>query len=469
VLAQPFNLDGQQSYISASIGIALFPGDGTEPDTLLKNADIAMYRAKERGRNGYQFYLPEMNQRLMQRLGLETRLRKALERQEFVLHYQPKVSLDTGAMTGFEALLRWRQGDKLVSPAEFIPILEETHLIVPVGEWVLRSACEQILRWQEQGIAARPVAVNLSARQFQRRDLAAVVGQILRETGVAPDLIELELTETLLMSDAQEAVQTLRMLKSLGVRLAIDDFGTGYSSLAYLRRFPLDSLKIDRAFIRDVASQADDAVIAQTIISLAHGLKLKVVAEGVETEAQLDLLSDRGCDEIQGYYFARPQPAEDCTRALMEDRRLQRTQSEVAPDRPTLLLVDDNEHDLALLERTFAAEGFRVLTANGAKAALGLLTRYIAAVVVSDQRMPEMTGVEFLGQVRERYPGIVCILVSSAGDVERIANAGNHAGIDRLLSKDWEPGRLRAEVREAYRLRSLRRTGRLAARVSLRR
>jgi diguanylate cyclase (GGDEF)-like protein/PAS domain S-box-containing protein len=323
LLAAPFSLERQQSYISASIGIALYPADGTEPDTLLKNADIAMYRAKERGRNGYQFYLPEMNQRLMQRLGHETRLRKALERQEFVLHYQPKVSLETGAITGFEALLRWRQGDKLVSPAEFVPILEETHLIVPVGEWVLRSACEQLLRWQQQGISPRPIAVNLSARQFQSRNLAAVVGQILRETGVAPDLIELELTETLLMSDAEEAVQTLRVLKSLGVRLAIDDFGTGYSSLSYLRRFPLDSLKIDRAFIRDVTAKADDAVIAQTIISLAHGLKLKVVAEGVETAAQLEFLAERGCDEIQGYYFARPQAAEDCTQALRQDRRLQ--------------------------------------------------------------------------------------------------------------------------------------------------
>jgi diguanylate cyclase (GGDEF)-like protein/PAS domain S-box-containing protein len=321
-LAAPFDLDGQQIHISASIGIALFPGDGTEPDTLVKNADIAMYRAKEQGRNGYQFYLPEMNERLMQRLKLETRLRSALERGEFVLHYQPKASLDTGAITGFEALLRWRQGDRLVSPEEFIPVLEETHLIVPVGEWVLRSACAQLVRWREQGVAARPVAVNLSARQFQHKNLAAVVGRILRETGVAPELLELELTETLLMSDAQEAVQTLRALKSLGVRLAIDDFGTGYSSLAYLRRFPLDTLKIDRAFIRDVAVNADDAVIAQAIISLAHGLKLKVVAEGVETAAQLDFLSGKGCDEIQGFYFVRPLPAEDCTRAFIEDTRL---------------------------------------------------------------------------------------------------------------------------------------------------
>jgi diguanylate cyclase (GGDEF)-like protein/PAS domain S-box-containing protein len=455
-LASPFDLDGRQSYISASIGIALFPSDGAEPDTLVKNADIAMYRAKEQGRNGYQFYLPQMNERLMQRLRLETRLRSAMERKEFVLHYQPKVSLETGAMTGFEALLRWRQGDTLVSPAEFIPALEETHLIVPVGEWVLRSACDQLMRWREQGVAARPVAVNLSARQFQHRNLAAVVEQILRETGVAPDLIELELTETLLMSDAEEAVQTLRALKSLGVRLAIDDFGTGYSSLAYLRRFPLDSLKIDRAFIRDVGSNADDAVIVQTIISLAHGLKLKVVAEGVETAAQLDFLSNKGCDEIQGYYFARPQPAEDCTRALIEGRRLQRTQGKLAPDLPTLLLVDDDKHELELLERTFAAAGFRVLTANGPEAGLILLARYGAAVVVSDQRMPEMTGVEFLGRVRTLYCGTVCMIISSAGDVTTLAKAVNNAGIHKLLSKDWDPPRLRAEVREAYRLHSLR-------------
>jgi EAL domain-containing protein (putative c-di-GMP-specific phosphodiesterase class I) len=261
-------------------------------DTLLKNADTAMYRAKEQGRNGYQFYLPEMNERLMERLQLEAKLRGALDRGEFRLHYQPKVSLETGAISGFEALLRWQHGERLVSPADFIPILEDTGLIVPVGEWVLRGVCEQIRQWQEHGIAARPVAVNLSTRQFQHKNLVLMVAQMLHE------------------------------LKGLGVRLSIDDFGTGYSSLAYLKRFPLDTLKIDRAFIRDIVTDPDDATLTLTIINLAHSMRLKVVAEGVETGAQLDFLGRNGCDEMQGYYFARPMPAEECLRALIEDRRL---------------------------------------------------------------------------------------------------------------------------------------------------
>ncbi|OGA25690.1 MAG: hypothetical protein A3I02_09765 [Betaproteobacteria bacterium RIFCSPLOWO2_02_FULL_67_26] len=452
-LTAPFDLGGHQAYISASIGIAVYPGDGGEPDILIKNADTAMYRAKEQGRNGYQFYLPQMNERLMQRLQLEARLRGALERGEFLLHYQPKVSLESGAITGFEALLRWRRGDLTVSPGEFIPILEETGLIVPVGEWVLRSVCEQIKRWEQQGVTPRPVAVNLSARQFQRKDLAAVVGQVLEDTGVHPGLIELELTETLLMSDAEEAVEMLHQLKALGVRLAVDDFGTGYSSLTYLKRFPLDSLKIDLSFIRDIVSNPEDATITRTIISLARGLKLKVVAEGVETEGQLNFLRSNGCDEMQGFYFARPMPVEDCTRVLTEDRRLQYPQAETAPDSPLLLLVDDSEDDLRVLKLALAPEGFHILTATCANDGFEILARYGVDIVISDQRMPEMTGVEFLSRVRKLYPHAVRVVAASGDDVPTITGATNRAGIHKFLSKDWDPDRLRAEVREAYQQR----------------
>jgi diguanylate cyclase (GGDEF)-like protein/PAS domain S-box-containing protein len=322
-LAAPFDLGGHQTYISASIGIALYPNDGGDAATLVRNADTAMYRAKEQGRNGYRFYLPEMNERLRQRLEREAQLRGALERDEYRLHYQPKVSLRTGAISGFEALLRWEHGGRLVPPVEFIPILEYTGLIVPVGEWVVRSVCQQIKRWEKQRLAVQPVAINLSARQFQRTNLVEAIGRIVRETGVAPGLLELELTETLLMSDAEEAVDTLRKLKALGARIAVDDFGTGYSSLAYLKRFPLDALKIDRTFVRDAVTDPDDAAITLSIINLAHSLKLNVVAEGVETEGQLQFLRTHGCDEMQGFYFSRPLPVEDSTRALAEGRRLQ--------------------------------------------------------------------------------------------------------------------------------------------------
>ncbi len=325
-LAPPFRLEGQEVYVSASLGIGIYPSDGTEADTLLRNADTAMYRAKEQGRNSYQFYLPQMNDQAVERLQLQTQLRGALERGEFVLHYQPKANLASGAISGFEALLRWQHPVRgLVPPLQFISILEETGLIIPVGEWVVRTVCEQLARWQTDGAQPRPVAVNLSARQFQQRDLDAVIANILRDTGIDPGLLEFELTESMLMHDPEEAVRMLKTMRAYGVRLSVDDFGTGYSSLAYLKRFPLDALKIDRAFIRDVTTDPDDASIALAIISLAHSLKLKVVAEGVETQAQLDFLRAQGCDEMQGYYFARPLPAADCTRALVDDHRLRRS------------------------------------------------------------------------------------------------------------------------------------------------
>jgi diguanylate cyclase (GGDEF)-like protein/PAS domain S-box-containing protein len=454
-LSAPFDLGGHQAYISASIGIALFPSDGQEPDALIKNADTAMYRAKEQGRNGYQFYLPQMNERLTQRLQLEAQLRGALDRKEFLLHYQPKVSLATGAITGFEALLRWQHGERLVPPAEFIAVLEETSLIVPVGEWVLRSVCEQLRRWEQAGIAVRPVAVNLSARQFQRKGLATVVGQVLRENKIDPDLLELELTETLLMSEAEEAVETLLQLKSLGVQLAVDDFGTGYSSLAYLKRFPLNALKIDRAFIRDAVTDPDDAAIALTIINLAHSLKLKVVAEGVETEGQLNFLRSHGCDEMQGYYFARPLKVEDCTQALVEDRRLPNPKPLPGADVPILLLVDDNENDLRLLKRTLGAESFHILTAASPADGFEFLARHGAAVVISDYRLADMSGIEFLSKVRKMYPETVRVIMTG-GDPPTLTRAVNSAGIHRFLSKDWGQERLCSEVREAYQQRAER-------------
>ena len=333
-MALPFQLEGQELYLSASVGIGIYPNDGTAADTLLRHADTAMYRAKEQGRNTYQFYLPQMNEQAIERLQIQMQLRGALERGEFVLHYQPKVSLVTNAISGFEALLRWQHPVRgLVSPLQFISVLEDTGLIIPVGEWVVRTVCEQLARWQVEGAHPLPVAVNLSARQFQQINLDGVIANILHDTGVDPGLLEFELTESMLMRDPEEAVRMLKIMRSYGLRLSVDDFGTGYSSLAYLKRFPIDALKIDRAFIRDVTTDPDDASIALAIISIAHTLKLKVVAEGVETEAQLDFLRANACDEIQGFYFAHPLPVADCTRTLMGDRQL-RSAAVEAPAAP---------------------------------------------------------------------------------------------------------------------------------------
>ena len=448
-LAAPFDLDSHQVYVSASIGIALYPGDGGEPDTLLKNADTAMYRAKEQGRNGYQYYLPQMNERQIRRQQLDLQLRGALDRKEFLLHFQPKVSLVTGAITGFEALLRWQRGETLVPPAEFISILEETGLIVPVGEWVLQSVCDQIKAWEQAGVTPLPVAVNLSARQFQRKNLADLVGNVLRQSGVKPALLALELTESLLMSDAREAVETLHQLKFLGVQLSVDDFGTGYSSLAYLKRFPLDEIKIDREFIRDAISDPDDAAIAIAIINLAHSLKLKVVAEGAETEGQFNFLRTHGCDEMQGFYFARPLPAADCTRMLVEDSRLPMPQAETVKDAMILLLVIDNEEEQQRLTRALAPEDFRLLTARTAADGFEILARHGADIVVSASDLPGMNGIEFLTRVRKLYVNTVRVLASSGGEIPTLTRATNRAGIHLFLPRDWAPEKLCAEVRGA--------------------
>ena len=322
-LARPFRAHGHEVYVSASLGISIAPADGSDPATLLKNADMAMYRAKQAGRNTYRFFLPEMNARAAERLQTETELRGALERREFVLHYQPKVAISTGLISGFEALLRWNHPKRgLVGPTEFISVLEDTGLINEVGEWVVTQVCDQIRTWQAAGLEVRPIAVNLSARQFNQNDLDASIRRILDETKIDPGLLEFELTESLLMSDSEDAVRILDNMRKCGIRLSVDDFGTGYSSLAYLKRFPLDSLKIDRTFIRHITADSGDARIAEAIISLAHSLKLKVVAEGVETEAQLAFLREHACDEMQGYLFARPMPAEECARAIRDGWRL---------------------------------------------------------------------------------------------------------------------------------------------------
>jgi diguanylate cyclase (GGDEF)-like protein/PAS domain S-box-containing protein len=324
---EPFRLAGVELYATASIGITLYPDDSTEQETLIKNADAAMYRAKEVGRNSCRFYAPEMNARALELLSLENSLRRALERDEFVLYYQPKASIADGRIVGVEALLRWQHPDRgLVSPGEFMPLLEETGLIVPVGEWVLKSVCEQIMTWGRAGIARVPVAVNCSPRQFASRDFGDTIRRILDERAVDPRLIEIEITESSLMTNLEETARILNYVGDLGVGLSIDDFGTGYSSLAYLKRFPFDALKVDRSFVKDLTTDADDATITRALISMAHNLGLKVVAEGVETEAQLAFLVEHGCDEIQGFYFSRPLIAEECGAWLREGRHLSRSQ-----------------------------------------------------------------------------------------------------------------------------------------------
>jgi diguanylate cyclase (GGDEF)-like protein len=311
-LSSPFTLAGHQVYCTASIGIAMYPGDGTTADALIRNADIAMVRAKDQGRNTLDFFMPEMHENAVHRQRLEGELRAAIERREFVLHYQPRLDVRTGAVSGFEALLRWRHPQQgLVGPAEFVPLLEESDLIVEVGDWALATACRQIRAWADDGMADVHVSVNVSARQFKRAGLDATIERLVREHGISPSQLEIEVTESLLMQDPERTAATLRRLKAMGVLISIDDFGTGYSGLAYLRRFSVDVLKVDRVFLAEVQSQ-EGAVMARAIIELGHALGLRVVAEGVERPDQAAFLRELGCDEMQGFLFS---PALDAVEA----------------------------------------------------------------------------------------------------------------------------------------------------------
>jgi diguanylate cyclase (GGDEF)-like protein len=321
-LSAPYLLGTKDCHVTLSIGISVFPSDGSDSRALLKAADVAMYRAKEMGRNNFQYYFPYMNVHTLERLELESDLSRALERGEFLLHYQPKVEIATGLITGTEALLRWKHPVRgLVPPLDFISLAEETGLIVPIGEWVLATACAQNKLWQDMGLTSLGISVNLSARQFSDSMLLAKLTRIIHASGLDPSSLELEITESVVMSHAECAVGVLEQLKLIGVRIAIDDFGTGYSSLGYLKRFPIDTLKVDRSFIRDIPADSGDKKIAQAIIAMAHALRLKVVAEGVENAEQLKFLRAQHCDAVQGYFLFRPLPVDEATDALKANRR----------------------------------------------------------------------------------------------------------------------------------------------------
>ncbi|MDK6077126.1 EAL domain-containing protein [Massilia varians] len=317
LLATPYPFEGRSLHITPSIGICLCPDDGKDVDTLMRHADAAMYHAKAAGRNNYQFFDQRMNRAAARRFELESQLRGALAREEFELHYQPIIDTATRRLHALEVLLRWRRdGENVVGPDEFIPILEENGMIVPVGEWVVQSACEQCIAWQRQGLPAVPLAINLSARQFMHDALVSSIRRIVGETGIDPALVEFELTETALMQHGGQTLDILRQINGMGMRLSIDDFGTGYSSLAYLKRFPVRKIKIDRAFVRELEASAEDRAIVAAVMALANSLGLSVVAEGVETEGQLALLGGYGCQFAQGYLFARPLPALEAARLL---------------------------------------------------------------------------------------------------------------------------------------------------------
>jgi predicted signal transduction protein with EAL and GGDEF domain len=316
-LTAPHRVAQHEVAVTASIGLSIYPADGQDAETLIKNADLAMYQAKQSGRNNYQFFRTSMNARFADRQSLEQDLRYALERKEFELHYQPKIDLKTGAITGAEALLRWQHPDRgLVFPLQFVPIAEECGLILPIGQWALRRACQQARAWQDAGMRAIPVAVNVSSVEFRRQEFINNVWTILKDTRLEPRYLELELTESVLMQHVESTTCTLKALKDMGATLAVDDFGTGYSSLSYLSRFPIDALKLDRSFVHEITSDTGDAIIVSAVINMGKNLKQRVIAEGVETVGQVAFLKTHGCDEGQGHYFSRPMVAQQFAKIL---------------------------------------------------------------------------------------------------------------------------------------------------------
>ncbi|HYX22446.1 MAG TPA: EAL domain-containing protein [Thermoanaerobaculia bacterium] len=317
----PFWIDGRELFVTTSVGVSVYPADGHDAETLVRNADSAMYRAKEQGRDNYQLYTPAMNARAVERLSLESRLRQAVAHDELELHFQPFIDLKTAELLGAEALLRWRHPELgLIPPGEFIPIAELSGLIVPIGEWVLRTACAEARKWHEKGFTELTVSVNLSSRQFQHTDLVSQVTHALGETGLEPNKLDLEITESNAMQNAEHSINTLWGLKKQGVRISMDDFGTGYSSLNYLKRFPIDRIKLDQSFVRDLPSDKDDAAIAMAVIAMGRSLELEVIAEGVETEEQLAFLKGHQCDQLQGFLLSKPLAPRDFDRFLDESR-----------------------------------------------------------------------------------------------------------------------------------------------------
>ena len=456
VLAAPFSLDGNEVFTSGSLGITVFPTDADDGENLIRHADTAMYRAKEVGRNNYQFYTAAMNERALEKMQLEADLRRALAHDEFVLHFQPKVSCTTGRIYGVEALLRWQHPARgLVPPAEFISVLEETGLIAPVGEWVLREACAKAVQWQRERLPQVVVSVNVSGVQLASAGFFEQVKATLDATGLEPRFLDLELTESLLMRDAEQAIATLDRLKGIGVHISVDDFGTGYSSLSYLKRIPLDWVKVDRSFVQDITADPNDASITRAVITMAHNLQLKVVAEGVETEGQLGLLIANKCDAIQGYYFSKPLPADELVELLRSGRQLASNLLPGTAEQRSLLLVDDEENILMALKRILRRDGYRIFTANSAREGLEVLSQNRVDVIVSDQRMPGMTGVEFLRRVKEIHPEVVSIVLSGYTELQSVTDAINEGAIYKFLTKPWDDEHLRANIQEAFRRKEM--------------
>ncbi|HZV64662.1 MAG TPA: EAL domain-containing protein, partial [Telluria sp.] len=446
----PCEIDGAEIVTTASIGASIYPRDNGSAYDLLVAADAAMTCAQAMGGNRMRCYAPEMKEHGHSVFSLEADLRRAIEEGELRVHYQPRALLSDGGIAGAEALVRWQHPVRgMVSPADFIPLAEMSGLIVPLGAWVLREVCRQLRAWLDAGLAPLVVAVNLSPRQFREPELVRDVRAALNEFGLAPSALGLEITESTVIDNIDDAVIKLNALKAIGIVLSLDDFGTGHSSLSRLRELPIDHLKIDQSFVRNMTTVPDDAAICRSIIDLAHNLRLTVIAEGVETAGQANLLRQYRCDEIQGYYFSRPMPAAEMTAMLATGARIDLP--ELCEDQcRTLLIVDDEPNILGALQRMLRREGYRILAAGSGEQALDILACHRVQVILSDQRMPGMCGADFLGRAFELYPDTVRMMLSGYTDLQTVTDSVNRGAIFKFIAKPWDDGQLRADIREAF-------------------
>ena len=451
-IAKPFTVADSPLELSASVGIACYPADAGSADELLGCARSATHDAKEQGGNRSCRFDAGMAERSGERRRLREELQRVAERGELVLHFQPQLSLHSGHIVGVEALVRWRHPERgLMLPGTFIPLAEECGSIVAIDNWVLSEACRQMRAWREAGLPPVRVAVNFSARQFRQRALRDTVAEALVAHGADPRFLEIEITEGAMMQDMSAAIRVTAQLKDLGVRLSLDDFGTGYSSLAYLSRFPIDVVKIDQTFIRDIITNPANAAIVQATVAMSQKLGKVVIAEGVETEEQLQFLRRSDCDEVQGFRFSPAVPADEIARMLREGMRLDLSAPLAQDTRETILLVDDESSILSALRRTLRREGYDILVAGSAEEGLSVLARHSVQVIVSDQRMPGMSGTEFLSRVKVLYPRTVRMVLSGYSEISAVTDAINRGAIYRFLSKPWDDEQLKDEVRGALR------------------
>ena len=455
-ITEPIILDKQEVFVEAFIGIAMFPRDGT-PAEVVKAALAATDNTPPDSGGGYRFFVSGMDSSSRRRLDLGTALHRAISRQEFELYYQPQVDLTSGRVVGAEALLRWRHPNRgQILPGEFITMLEETGLICAVGEWVLFEACAACRRWQDNGLPPVRVAVNLSGRQFRDSDIDTQVGRALHDTHLDPHWLELEVTESIILPNANRIIRTLRDLKAIGVSQALDDFGTGYSSLSYLQRLPVQRLKIDRSFVANITSNPNDAAIVRAVVGMAHNLGIGVIAEGVETKGQLGYLRGLTCDEMQGYHFSPSLNETDFTTLLRGGRGI-RAQAEQSERERVLLLVDDEPDILSAMHSMLKRAKIHLLTTTNPNEGFELLAANPVGVVICDQRMPEMTGTEFLRRVKELFPATVRIVLSGYTDLNSVIEAVNRGAIYKFLTKPLQREILLESLADAFHLHEIER------------